>query len=179
MDQLGFFTHKRSTQFRGFFNGLSAVILFLYFYNRLDILRNPLRWQSSFVHDRWPYSSNFHNGSLHVEIIRRNIAEISDNSSHLVTGSSLDNVSGEGELIFCVGLLDHDGFNTRCECLKAHPECTTGGFFDYLSFFYCKCNRVVVLGYVVLGVWLAALFYLRVIQLLITSVLRWRNCLKP
>lgn len=130
------------------------MILFFYFYNRADILRNPLLRQSSRIVDQWPFQSISGNGSLHMEIIHRKTAEISDNSSN-----SNDVLTGENA-VFCVGLLEHKGFSSQCEYLKAHPECSTGGFFDYLQFFYCDCQWLGVLGYAVLGVWLAALFYL-------------------
>jgi sodium/potassium/calcium exchanger 6 len=60
----------------------------------------------------------------------------------------------------CNGLIDHDGYANECEYLKANPVCSSGGFFDYIKFLYCDCGDFRVLGYVVLGIWLAALFYL-------------------
>lgn len=148
---------RRYSQFRGIFNGLCAVILFFYFYNRPDILRNPLIRQSSRIDGRLPFPSN---GSVYMEIIRRRTAEVSDNSSHFTNGSSSNDVLMGENAVFCVGLREHAGFSSHCEYLKAHPECSTGGFFDYLQFFYCDCQRLGMLGYAVLAVWLAALFYL-------------------
>ncbi|XP_057535615.1 cation/calcium exchanger 4 [Amaranthus tricolor] len=156
MAQLGIFNPRRKSQFRGIFNVLCAVILFFFFFNREDILRNPLLRQTSVNDNRWSFPVNSGNGSTHVEIIRRRTAEIIDNSTNFVNGSVL---SGE-RAVFCIGLRDHVGFDSHCEYLKAHPECSTGGFFDYLQFFYCKCQRLGLLGYAVLGIWLAALFYL-------------------
>jgi sodium/potassium/calcium exchanger 6 len=60
----------------------------------------------------------------------------------------------------CNGLIDHDGYANECEYLKANPVCSSGGFFDYIKFLYCDCGDFRVLGFVVLGIWLAALFYL-------------------
>ncbi|XP_066314045.1 cation/calcium exchanger 4-like [Miscanthus floridulus] len=60
----------------------------------------------------------------------------------------------------CTGIARHEGFGTQCEFLRAHPQCSSGGFVDYLGFFYCRCERFRVLGYAVLGVCLAALFYM-------------------
>ncbi|WVZ55700.1 hypothetical protein U9M48_006327 [Paspalum notatum var. saurae] len=60
----------------------------------------------------------------------------------------------------CAGIARHEGFGTQCEFLRAHPQCRSGGFVDYLGFFYCRCERFRVLGYAVLGVCLAALFYM-------------------
>ncbi|XP_078441196.1 cation/calcium exchanger 4-like [Wolffia australiana] len=47
-----------------------------------------------------------------------------------------------------------------CASFKAHPETSSGGFIDYLRFFYCDCENLRALGYGVLILWLAALFYL-------------------
>nr|ASM90216.1 Ca2+ cation antiporter 9 [Sesuvium portulacastrum] len=161
MEQLGIFNTRRKSQFRGVFNLLCSMILFFYFYNRADILRNPLLRQSSHIDGHWPFNHhNSSNGSVHMEIIHRKTAEISDGSSHLINGSGLDNVASGENAVFCVGIVEHAGFSTQCEYLKAHPECSSGGFFDYLQFFYCDCQRLGVLGYAVLGVWLVALFYL-------------------
>ncbi|KAH1072045.1 hypothetical protein J1N35_024373 [Gossypium stocksii] len=52
------------------------------------------------------------------------------------------------------------GFANPFEFLKAHPQCSSDGFLDYIKFFYCGCKGFRIVGYVVLGVWLAALFYL-------------------
>ncbi|KAJ8476318.1 hypothetical protein OPV22_020045 [Ensete ventricosum] len=45
-------------------------------------------------------------------------------------------------------------------CALAHRQCTSGGLIGYISFFYCDREKFHVLGYAVLGVWLAALFYM-------------------
>lgn len=60
----------------------------------------------------------------------------------------------------CAGITRHEGFATQCDFLRAHPHCSSGGFVDYLSFFYCRCDGFRVLGYAVLGVCLAAMFYM-------------------
>lgn len=156
MEQLG----RRKSQFHGILNGLCAVILFLFFFNREDVLRNPLLRQSSGINNRWPFRVNSGDGSVHMEIIRRKTAEISDNSTIIDNQSVSDNALSGESAVFCVGLWDHVGFDSHCEYLKAHLECSTGGFLDYLQFFYCDCRRLWVLGYAVLGVWLVALFYL-------------------
>ncbi|KAL2933074.1 Cation/calcium exchanger 4 [Bienertia sinuspersici] len=159
MEQLGLLNPSRKAQFRGIFNGLCAVILFFFFFNREDILRNPLLRQSSAIDNRWHFRANSSDGSIHVEVIRRKGAEIS-NSTEFVNGNVSDNALSGENAVFCVGLRDHVGSDSQCEYLRAHPECSSDGFFDYLQFFYCKCQGLEVLGYAVLGVWLAALFYL-------------------
>ncbi|KAF0891333.1 hypothetical protein E2562_009495 [Oryza meyeriana var. granulata] len=65
----------------------------------------------------------------------------------------------EDPSVACAGIARHEGFGSQCEFLRAHPQCSSGGFVDYLDFFYCRCERFRVLGYAVLGVCLAALFY--------------------
>lgn len=60
----------------------------------------------------------------------------------------------------CSGLNKHEGFESQCEFLIAYPQCNSEGFFNYLSFFYCSCQNHASVGYIVLIVWLAALFYM-------------------
>ncbi|KAG2272040.1 hypothetical protein Bca52824_066595 [Brassica carinata] len=62
--------------------------------------------------------------------------------------------------VLCSGLHNHIGYADQCDFLKANPSCSPDGFFDYLSFFYCSCRDFKILGYMILGVWLVALFYL-------------------
>ncbi|KAG8380170.1 hypothetical protein BUALT_Bualt07G0165700 [Buddleja alternifolia] len=59
----------------------------------------------------------------------------------------------------CSGLFDPREYNSSCEFLKSHPNCKLGGFFDYLKFYYCDCDGS-AWTFLVLAVWLAALFYL-------------------
>lgn len=161
MGQSNVFIPRIHPHFRGIFNGLCAVILFFFFYNRVDIMQNPLLRGSAMTDKRWSKLGNLNGGTVHMEVIRRIDVEISDNSSNLVNRSGVNNnVSGEDNPLVCVELLDHPGFSTQCEYFKAHPECSAGGFFDYLKFFFCDCQNFKLLGYVVLGIWLAALFYL-------------------
>ncbi|XP_044371276.1 cation/calcium exchanger 4 [Triticum aestivum] len=72
-----------------------------------------------------------------------------------VNGEQLENPSTA-----CAGISRHEGFGSQCEFLRAHPQCSSGGFVDYLDFFYCRCERFRLLGYAVLAVCLAALFYM-------------------
>ncbi|KAL3748239.1 hypothetical protein ACJRO7_009472 [Eucalyptus globulus] len=60
----------------------------------------------------------------------------------------------------CAGLYEHEGYKSKCEYLIANPECNAGGFFHYISFFYCDCEKFTGVGYAVLALWLVALFYL-------------------
>ncbi|KAI3742135.1 hypothetical protein L1987_59815 [Smallanthus sonchifolius] len=60
----------------------------------------------------------------------------------------------------CTGLNQHEGFESQCEFLIAYPQCNSDVFFNYLNFFYCSCQTHASVGYIVLVIWLAALFYL-------------------
>ncbi|CAI0419036.1 unnamed protein product [Linum tenue] len=60
----------------------------------------------------------------------------------------------------CRDVIDHKGYANQCAFLKANPQCFSDGFFDYVHFLYCDCGNFRWLGFLVLGIWLAALFYL-------------------
>ncbi|CAI9753722.1 unnamed protein product [Fraxinus pennsylvanica] len=85
------------------------------------------------------------------------MAELSANSS-IVNGSDPNNLDVK-KAEFCAGLSDHNGYGSSCEFLKAHLQCTSDGFFYYLKFYYCNCGES-AWAFLVLGAWLAALFYL-------------------
>lgn len=81
----------------------------------------------------------------------------SSNSSHV----ALDNERLLGNPTeVCFGIKNHEGFASSCDFLKSHPDCNSSGFINYISLFYCGCEKVQVLGYAILGLWLLALFYL-------------------
>lgn len=61
---------------------------------------------------------------------------------------------------FCSGVKRHLNYESECEYIKAQDRCSSGGFIEYIEFFYCSCGRVPLLGYMVLGLWLVALFYM-------------------
>ncbi|KAJ0723978.1 putative sodium/calcium exchanger membrane region [Helianthus annuus] len=60
----------------------------------------------------------------------------------------------------CSGLNQHKGYENQCEFLKANPQCKSDAFFYYLKFFYCDCQHYAALAYIILAIWVAALFYL-------------------
>ncbi|KAL4571815.1 hypothetical protein LXL04_018580 [Taraxacum kok-saghyz] len=60
----------------------------------------------------------------------------------------------------CTGLNQHEGYETACEFLLANPHCKSDGFFNYMEFFYCSCENHTFIRYIILVLWLAALFYL-------------------
>ncbi|KAJ0007006.1 hypothetical protein Pint_29151 [Pistacia integerrima] len=94
------------------------------------------------------------NGLSQFLVIHRKTIEINDNSSSLANNFTV------GDPALCTGLIDHKGFANKCEFLKANPECSSGGFFNYVKFLYCGCGGFTLFGYAVLLIWLAALFYL-------------------
>lgn len=159
-DMYGF----RSTgnpHFRRIFNGLSALVFIFFFYNRVDILRNPLLRQSSSIpYSNWSSRSGFYHGMGHREVIHRRIIEVSGNSSELVNGSDGQKDLTVSNPALCTGLLNHTGYASKCEFLKTFPQCSSKGFIDYIKFFYCDCKEFSFLGYAVFGIWLLALFYL-------------------
>ncbi|CAK7356499.1 unnamed protein product [Dovyalis caffra] len=145
---------SNNPKLKGVFNGFCTVILFFLFYNRVYILRDPYIGQNSIQR------GVFGDGSRGDLVHPRQMIEINANSSSLVnvTGDQIDlSLKNPG---LCSGLIDHDGYANECEFLKANPDCSSGGFFDYIKFLYCDCGDFRALGYVVLGIWLAALFYL-------------------
>ncbi|CAN6820497.1 hypothetical protein Bca4012_008237 [Brassica carinata] len=114
-------------RFRGIFNALCALTLFLFFFNK-----NPLLKNQSFVDGSPPPPRRRH---------------------------MIETYSGDTTAI-CSGLHQHIGYTDQCQFLKSNPLCYPDSFFDYLSFFYCTCQHFKMLGYIALGVWLVALFYL-------------------
>ncbi|XP_057455057.1 cation/calcium exchanger 4-like [Lotus japonicus] len=148
----------RRRKFHRIFNGLCAMVVFFFFYNRDDILRNPLlRHNTYFGFQNLSQNAFFRDGGY---VIHRRLAQISSNASSVAGELRSDEDLAVSKPGFCTGLLRHDGFDSSCEFLKANPQCSSEGYLDYLGFFYCKCGNFSVLGYLVLGVWLAALFYL-------------------
>ncbi|KAF8393636.1 hypothetical protein HHK36_021882 [Tetracentron sinense] len=163
MIQSNGFCCMRRHQFRGTFNGLCALVVFFFFYNREDILRNQfLRQSPSMLSPQWSSRGGFYDRSGHLGVIHRRTIEVGVNSSDNIVGidvANQNNLTVKNPAL-CAGLSNHKGYTSRCEYLKTHPQCTSGGFFDYIMFFYCKWEKFSFFGYAVLGIWLAALFYL-------------------
>ncbi|KAE7998432.1 hypothetical protein FH972_002977 [Carpinus fangiana] len=156
---------EKNSRLRGLFNGICALVLFFLFYNQDGFRRNPFLGKSpSALAPQWgPKVGGFDDRGDRIEVIRRIIAQVNVSSSnyssiHVVNGSDTNNLTVKDPKL-CRGLSEHKGYRSQCEFLIAHPECTSGGFFNYIVFFYCDCKNVSVLGYLILGIWLAALFY--------------------
>lgn len=138
MEHLNRFYNLRYTKFRGAFNGVCALVLFFFFI--------PNKWNSVPNDNR-----------REVEVIRRKIGEFSVVDRLRYTKNEIMSVRNP---TICSGLHEHRGLRNECEFLEANPQCNSGGIFSYMKFFYCDCQKYASLGYFVLAVWLAALFYL-------------------
>ncbi|XP_010270980.1 PREDICTED: cation/calcium exchanger 4-like [Nelumbo nucifera] len=157
------FYRTRRRRFRGIFNLLCTLVVFFFFYNREDILRNPfLRQLPSTLPPQWSSRGDFYDRKGHSEVIHRRIVEIGLNSSNYLVGTDgeVQNNLTVGNPSVCSGLLEHKGYASQCEYVKSQPQCALDGFFNYIMFFYCDCQNFRILGYAVLGTWLLALFYM-------------------
>ncbi|CAK7352420.1 unnamed protein product [Dovyalis caffra] len=140
----GFHGMGRS-QFLGIFNVLGFLVFLFLVYNHSKFLLKP-NSQSLLSSQKWELRG------------RRIAADINVTSSTTTVYDT--NVLPPNDAQFCPGLLEHKGYSSSCEYLIAHPECTSRGLFHYVRFFYCDCKKLAMLGYVVLAIWLVALFYL-------------------
>lgn len=143
---------------RGIFNGICSIVLLFLFLDQGIVSRNPaLQNSHSVLLPKGAFSDRL------VGVIRRRTAEVSASSLNdniTVDGSLTNKTLTASRPASCFGLSEHRGYRSQCEYLIAHPDCDSGGFFNYISFFYCECESFSLLGYVALIVWLAALFYL-------------------
>ncbi|CAN4081935.1 unnamed protein product [Withania somnifera] len=150
MEKSNVFLVRKSPKLRGVFNIVCCLVLLFMFYNREDIVSNPILKNSSLVSTQWQPRSRFDGYSSRSRVVRRGMLE--------VNGSDTNDLAVK-EPQLCAGLFDHVGYKSSCDFLKAFPDCSSGGFFDYLKFYYCGCNGS-LWAFVVFGSWLAALFYL-------------------
>lgn len=142
---------RLSPKFSTVFISLFVLIAFLLFYNREDVIRNPLLHQNSSFHFSWRFPQVIPGSH------RRLVEFSSSNSSHV----ALDNQRMlRSPTEACFGIKRHEGFASGCDFLKSHPDCNSDGFINYISLFYCSCEKVELLGYAILCLWLLALFYL-------------------
>lgn len=148
---------RKRPQFWGILNVLCALLLMLFFYHREDVIGNPLLRSSSFLysHRQWSSRSGF---NRYMVLNRRQMVELSVNSSASENISDTNSLSTKQSEL-CSGLFEHVGYRSSCEFLKAHPQCTSDGFFDYIRFYYCACNGS-SWAFLVFSVWPFALFYL-------------------
>lgn len=144
---------RRSTPWSLLLNISFFLLLFVVFYNKGAAIRVPVLWRTA---DSPPYRSIWKQDP----IPRRHLGELSvGNLTAAIAGGS----NGTGMILeagACSGIAAHRGYPSECSFIKSHPQCSSGGFIDYLRFFYCDCENVHFLGYAVMALWLAALFYL-------------------
>ncbi|KAK9715645.1 hypothetical protein RND81_06G179100 [Saponaria officinalis] len=131
----------KNPRFRVIFSVISAIVLVTLLYD-----------SNSFT-GKWSMRSMVHvNGVKHRKMMMHQFNET------LLTVENIE--KGGNDLQICTEFFDHKGYNSPCDFLIAHPNCTSGGFINYINFFYCDCQNYSFLGYIVLGLWLAVLFYL-------------------
>ncbi|KAL3535512.1 hypothetical protein ACH5RR_003973 [Cinchona calisaya] len=147
------FNCLKPKKFRGIFNGMGFLVLFFLLAHHQEILQSPFfEGSNSNFATKWiSKSRDFEEKISGVEVTRRKIQE---------NGVENGVVSSKRNPIICSGLYKHTGFETKCEYLRANPQCNSGGIFNYILFFYCDCEKFSGLGYVVLAIWLVVLFYL-------------------
>ncbi|GMH13759.1 hypothetical protein Nepgr_015600 [Nepenthes gracilis] len=154
-----------NTRSQAFLNGFAALVLLIFVYDHKNLLRSPFlgRTPSVFVHN-WDLDRSFQDRIGLSELIHgRSVEEVGRNMSN--DGKKNDGLLKDRDMILvdpnvCAEFYEHKGYQSRCDYLITHPECTSGGFLDYMKFFYCDCKKYSVLGYAVLAGWLVALFYL-------------------
>lgn len=142
---------RKLSKFRGSFNGVCVLLLLFLFVNREGILQTPF---SKNPFSNYPQKAIPENDFLQNSIPRRKISENSVNSS------SDENLLSSRNPTICTEIHQHKGYGSRCDYLRANPDCNSGGFFNYMVFLYCGCDTVEPLGYIVLVIWLLTLFYL-------------------
>lgn len=150
---------RTHSPFRGVFNGTCAVVLFLFiFLHGESFMESP-----SLGAFNWGSRGGLHTQIDGVEVIHRRIAEVGVNSSNFrdkIDGSVPNDLNSRKNPTVCSQLYEHKGYNSKCEYLIANPQCASEGFFNYIGFFYCDCEHHSAIAYIVLAIWLAALFYL-------------------
>ncbi|KAL2229158.1 cation/calcium exchanger 3-like [Sesamum indicum] len=150
-------------KFRGSFNGVCVLVLIFLFFNKEEILQTPY---SKKPFSNLPQESSFTYDSLENPISRRKLYQnsvvIKSSNDNLITDGGLesDDFQSNREPAICTEIYQHRGYNSKCDYLRANPDCNSDGIFNYILFFYCDCENIQPLGYFVLAIWLLALFYL-------------------
>ncbi|KAG6503553.1 cation/calcium exchanger 4-like [Zingiber officinale] len=143
----------RRPRSRAIFNAICALALFFFLYNGENVL-NPFP-------PRRPFYSFGHTSKSNL-FLRRRMTELTNSTNGSLPGDHKQETSEflANPTVACTGINRHEGFATQCDFLKAHRQCSSGGIIDYITFFYCNCGKFRILGYAVLAIWLAALFYM-------------------
>ncbi|KAK6152018.1 hypothetical protein DH2020_014653 [Rehmannia glutinosa] len=151
---------RKLSKFRGSFNGVCFLVLLFLFAHKENILQNPFSKKPFSIH---PQNSSSKNDFLENSHFRRKLYQNSINSSNSVIideESDTNILHSNRNPTICTEIHQHKGYNSKCDYLRANPDCNSGGFLNYMVFFYCDCKKIEPLGYVVLAIWLIALFYL-------------------
>lgn len=139
---MGFTTCRKRSKFRGSCSVLCVLALLVFFVYKDGVFQNPFSEKPLLnYHQKTGLRSDYGNGN-------------SANSSND------DGITQIKNPTICTEILDYRGYDSECEYLRANPDCSSGGFINYMIFFYCSCGNLKPLGYVVLGIWLIALFYM-------------------
>ncbi|KAG0476440.1 hypothetical protein HPP92_013281 [Vanilla planifolia] len=134
------------------FNVVCCLILLFFICNWEDTLGYSLLRQNARFGSPWLLPK-------YAPISYRRLFEISSNNLTFMDASSKDQPL-ENPTEACAGIRDDARVASRCDFIKSNPRCSSGGYIDYINFFYCDCEKFQVLGYAVLALWLLALFYL-------------------
>ncbi|KAL2458906.1 Cation/calcium exchanger 3 [Forsythia ovata] len=150
---------KRS-RIRVIFNGFCVLALFFLFSDQEEILQNPF----SILPPTTSIDDGVSKYAIPVEVFWKKMVE----NGVYSTNYSVDKTAGfETNILranrspaICYGIHEHKGYSTECEYSKANPQCNSGGFLNYIKFFYCDWGKYKALRYLVLAIWLVTLFYL-------------------
>lgn len=132
------------SKFRGSFNGVCVSALLFFLVYKDQILQSPfLRKPSLNFPRKSSFKIDFQNSEHRRRIYEKNSPNFNLESSAI-----------------CTEIHQQKGSNSKCDYLKSHPECDSGGYLNYMMFFYCECDKIEPIGYAVLFIWLIALLYL-------------------
>uniref|UniRef100_A0A0C9S8J3 TSA: Wollemia nobilis Ref_Wollemi_Transcript_4307_3223 transcribed RNA sequence n=1 Tax=Wollemia nobilis TaxID=56998 RepID=A0A0C9S8J3_9CONI len=145
-------------------------------YLRRKSSKSSYRWssqasRSGSVYEKKNPAVSGPNLSLKLRILaEKNISAIGDGGARATVEEVRDlaespnvvvpAVEDKDDAVPCSGVKRHLNYDNECEYIKAQDDCSAGGFIEYVEFFYCSCGKVHILGYIVLGLWLVALFYM-------------------
>ncbi|KZV47137.1 cation/calcium exchanger 4-like [Dorcoceras hygrometricum] len=152
---------RKRSKFRAIFNWVCVLVLLCLFAGQEEIFQ---RLFSKKPFENPSLNPHLENDFLPTSVFRRKVFE---HSLNLSIEDGLRNrefedqnfVLRSGYPTSCSGIYQHRGYTTKCEYLRSNPKCNAGGYIGYLEFFYCDCETVTALGYIVLVIWLLVLFY--------------------
>ncbi|KAL2534418.1 Cation/calcium exchanger 3 [Abeliophyllum distichum] len=154
---------KRS-KIRVMFNGFCVLALFFLFSQQEEILQNPFSKQPfSILPPKASIDDGVGDYAIRVEVFWKKMVEngvySTNYSVEKTAGFEANILRANRSSAICYGIHEHKGHSTECEYLKANPQCNSGGFLNYIKFFYCDWEKYKALSYLVLAIWLVTLFY--------------------